>query len=209
MTLAIVLAITAGTVAAQSASKKAGKAEAAASPEAVEPLGVGDQVPKSTVQNSAGEDVDLNALIAEQPTALIFYRGGWCPFCNRHLKEVAEMRDEIASAGYQIVAISADRPADVMKAEEKRDYPFVLLSDSDMSTARQFGVAFMLDEGTLKRYKGFGVNLVDTEGNAHNSLPVPTFYLVDPDGTITFAHYNPDYKVRISKEEIREAMKKN
>lgn len=201
-----VLTFAVSVVHAQSESKASATPEAAPTAEAATPLTVGDTIPKTTVQDADGNDVDLNALIAKQPTALVFYRGGWCPFCNKHLKDVADLRGDIAAAGYQIVAISADRPDDVKKFAAKKEFPYLLLSDSDMSTARQFGVAFKLDDATLERYQGFGIKLEDTQGHAHNSLPVPTFYLIDPDGTITFEYHNPDYKVRISKDAILEAI---
>ena len=36
-----------------------------------------------------GTPFDLGAAFSEKPTVLIFYRGGWCPFCNRELGELA------------------------------------------------------------------------------------------------------------------------
>ncbi len=178
----------------------------AASPEAVNPIAVGEKIPDVSVQNAKGEDVNLRALVAEKPTALIFYRGGWCPFCNKHLAEVASIQDEIVKRGYQIVAISTDRPEDVATVEKKGSYPYTILSDSTVAAATAFGVAFKLDEPTATKYAGYGIKLMDTEGTVHNSLPVPAFYLIGTDGTVLFEHHDPDYKVRMKKDEILKAM---
>jgi peroxiredoxin len=35
-------------------------------------------------------DVDLTELISKKKNSLVFYRGGWCPFCNAHLAALAE-----------------------------------------------------------------------------------------------------------------------
>ncbi len=48
------------------------------SAEEIHPLLVGMEVPKITgVTRTDGTPFDLNAAIAEKPTILIFYRGGW------------------------------------------------------------------------------------------------------------------------------------
>jgi peroxiredoxin len=181
----------------------------AESAELAKPITVGDSIPDVVVQNAEGEDVNLRKLTDGHKTAIIFYRGGWCPFCNKHLKEVASVQDEIAQAGYQVIGINADRPEDVAMAQEKKGYPFTILSDSDLTAARAFGVAFKLDDATIKKYNGYGIKLMDSKGEPRYSLPVPAFYLVNPDGKISFEFHDPDYKVRISKKDLLEAIQAN
>lgn len=66
---------------------KADKAESsvANSADKVKPLLVGASVPPLTLRTVDGEQFDLSEAIAAKPTVLVFYRGGWCPFCNAHL----------------------------------------------------------------------------------------------------------------------------
>jgi hypothetical protein len=45
--------------------------------EAIQPILVGQAVPKLVLKGVDGADVALSALIAEKPSLLIFYRGGW------------------------------------------------------------------------------------------------------------------------------------
>lgn len=72
-----------------------------------------------------------------------------------------------------------------------------LLSDSEMTAAKAFGIAFKVDDATIERYKGYGVDLGDAAGQNHHLLPVPAVFLVNTDGIITFEYVNPDYKVRL------------
>jgi len=181
----------------------------APSAESATPLGVGQSIPDVTLKNSKGEPVSLRALAGQKKTALIFYRGGWCPFCNKHLKEVAELKGEIVQNGYQIVAINPDRPAEIAVAEGKNNFPFLVLSDSDMEAAVAFGLAFKLDDETVKKYTDFKIKLEDSAGQPRYSLPVPAFYLIGTDGKITFEFHDPDYKVRISKDALLQAIKSN
>jgi len=52
-------------------------AEPAASPEEVTPPSVGDTLPALTLTTADGTPFDLNVAVAERPTLLILYRGGW------------------------------------------------------------------------------------------------------------------------------------
>ena len=49
----------------------------AASPGEILPLLIGAQAPEVTLRSADGAEVGLSGLLAEQPTILIFYRGGW------------------------------------------------------------------------------------------------------------------------------------
>ena len=48
-----------------------------ASPVEVRPLLVGAAVPDASVRTVEGQPVSMRQVIAERPTVVIFYRGGW------------------------------------------------------------------------------------------------------------------------------------
>lgn len=52
-------------------------AEAASGPERVHPLPIGSEVPELSLPEAGGDFFDLRSAILNQPTVLIFYRGGW------------------------------------------------------------------------------------------------------------------------------------
>src|ERR1700749_3093626 len=54
-------------------------------PTGIRPLLIGESIPAVVVPDAGGKSYDLNAKIIEKPTILVFYRGGWCPFCNKEL----------------------------------------------------------------------------------------------------------------------------
>src|SRR5690606_38479477 len=63
-------------------------ASAAFSADSSKRMAVGDSIPDVKVQTAAGETISLKQLTSAKPSVLIFYRGGWCPFCTRHLKDL-------------------------------------------------------------------------------------------------------------------------
>lgn len=177
------------------------------SAEDVNPLKVGSQVPKLTLRSADGKPFDLNASIAEKPTILIFYRGGWCPYCNAQLGQIKEIEPKLIEMGYRILAISPDKPEELVKTMTEKELAYKLLSDSKMDAARAFGIAFEVDKLTRIKYKGFGINLEKASNETHHQLPVPSVFIVGMDGVIDFQYSNPDYKVRIDPEKLLEAAK--
>ncbi len=172
---------------------------------AAEPLQKGDTVPDVTVRTGQDEEVRLRDRIAEQPSVLIFYRGGWCPYCTEHLSELADVEDELNRRGFQLLAISPDRPAKLNIDVEGVEIGYELLSDASMDAAKAFGVAFRVDPATLDRYDEFGIDLAEASGHDHQLLPVPAVFLVDTEGVIQYAYANSDYTTRLEPEAILEA----
>lgn len=163
----------------------------------VNPVLTGTPIPSSTVRTVEGESVSLRTLVGKAPTVLIFYRGGWCPYCNRHLAELQRIESQLTDLGYQILAVSADRPEMLQELRLDSVPDYTLLSDASMQAARDFGLAFEVDAETVQRYKENGMDLEERSGYDHHQLPVPAVFLVNPDGTITFQYVHPNYQTRI------------
>lgn len=85
---------------------------------------------------------------------------------------------------------------------------FPILSDSDVSVARSFGLAFRVDDATVKKYKGFGIDLEKASGKSHQTLPIPAVCIVDKSGKIVFAHSDPDDRQRLNTSTIIDELKK-
>lgn len=178
-----------------------------ATAEDIHPLLVGAEIPELTLRNSEGDPVDLNAVISNKPTVLLFYRGGWCPVCNMQLSGIKTIESELVRLGYQFIGISADRPEKIRSTIKKHDQKYLLLSDNKMTGAKAFGIAFKVDEKTLNKYKEYGIDLEDASGETHHILPVPAVFVIGTDGIIKFEYINPDYRVRLDPEVLLAAAK--
>ena len=183
-------------------------AKAPESAERVMPLKAGDQAPNGTLLDLDGDEFDLHSAVKEKPAVLIFYRGSWCPFCTKHLADLQSVQDELNKLGYQIIAVSPDQP-DMLKKSADNGLAYTLASDSTMALARDFGVAFVVDEPTRERYKGFNIDLEAASGESHYQLPVPAVFMIDNKANITYAHFDPDYKVRLKGSDVVRAAKKH
>lgn len=191
-----------------SASEKPAAPALPTSAESVHALKTGDSIPKVTLTNPDGLAFDLNKVIKNQPTVLIFYRGGWCVYCNRQLSDLRNIETSLQKLGYQIIAVSPDSPEKVREYLEKNKTYYMLLSDSDASAIKAFGLAYQVDPATFDEYKNkFGIDLEAYSGKNHHILPVPAAYVIDQKGKIRFSYVNPDYRVRVNADALLLAAK--
>lgn len=171
----------------------------------VRPLPVGASMPAgSVVRTSAGKPFDLNAAVARQPTVLIFYRGGWCPYCNAHLRELQKSVGALKAMGYQLLAISTDTPEAVRKAETENKFDYQLLSDSQVEVAGKFGLRYKVVEDYIEHVKGMGTDLNAVNGGY---LLTPAAYVLDRAGKVRFVYANNNYTVRVSQDALLKAAK--
>ena len=176
-------------------------------PAQVTPLKVGVAAPAFTVRNPDGSDHVFDPKHLKKPVVLIFYRGGWCPFCNAHLGALKKIEPDLLRLGYDLAFLSTDKPEILYSSLKEPDIHYTLLSDARMTASRAFGLAYRLDDATYQKYKTFGLDLEATQGETHHELPIPAVYIIDRKGVIRFAHSDPDYKVRLAPEPLLAAAK--
>lgn len=179
----------------------------APTPSDICPLNVGSHIPDVNVATVDGSPTNLRDQVRQKPTILVFYRGGWCPYCNSQLQQLHEAEPELVRMGYQILAISADRPSKLRESVDKHSLGFTLLSDSSMAATRAFGIAFQLDQETVQRYKKYDMDLEEASGKKHHQLPVPAVYIVGTDRLVCFAYAHPNHQVRLDPDVLLAAAK--
>lgn len=168
----------------------------AKSAESICPLKVGGIIPDVEVVNpQTGKAVKLKQ-IAQRPTIVIFYRGGWCPYCNLHLKDLQEKEASLQKLGFQILALSPDQPSMMKQHIAEKKFSYQLFSDAEMHAARAFGVAFQLDQSQVEKLRSYEIDIAKASGKTHAWLPVPSVFVVI-NGKIEYVYSNPNYKVRL------------
>jgi peroxiredoxin len=173
----------------------------------IQPLMIGQPIPELELEAGDGTTVELRAAAKEQPLVLIFYRGGWCPFCNRHLAQLQDLQPRLKELGYRIVAVSPDRPRKVRESLADGTLEYTLLSDSSMIAAKAFGIAFEVDDPMLRKLDSYNIDIEEASGKTHHLLPVPSVFLIGRDGVVDFSHSDPDYKKRLAPEVLLAAAK--
>lgn len=176
------------------------KKKVANSTEEICPIKIGETIPSVNVRNLDGENVNLNGLTSGKKSVLIFYRGGWCPFCNMQLANLNQIENQLVELGYQLIAISIDKPEKLKESIDKHQLSYTLFSDIKAEASIAFGLAFRVAEDYNKMLLSHNMNLEEASGEKHHILPVPAVFIVDENSVIQFEYVNSNYKVRLNSE---------
>jgi peroxiredoxin len=168
---------------------------------------VGDTLPSFTLRNAVGERVSLDDLVATGPAVLVFYRGGWCPYCSLALRTYQrELLPQLGAWAATLAAISPQTPDQSLSTAEKAALSFEVLSDSGPRLARRIGIAFEQAEEVLGAQRRLGLDLAQVNEEGSTELPMPTVLIVDPERIVRFVEVHPDYTDRTEVADIIAAL---
>lgn len=165
-------------------------------------LNVGGMMPEFSLSDANGKSVSSNDLLKQGNLVIVFYRGAWCPFCNKYLHDLQKNLTEIKTAGGNLVAISVENADKSMTVTKKNELEFTVLSDPKLMVAKKFGIIYELPKETNEKYIGYGIDLVKANGTEKPELPLSATYIVSKEGKIIYAYLEPDYKKRAAPAEI-------
>jgi peroxiredoxin len=172
------------------------RAELATQPHLVRPVLIGQNVPDASVRTMDNKTISIRKLLNGKPTVLVFYRGGWCPFCNTQLSNLRKTEVPLKEMGFQLIAVSPDLPAELRATAGKRELSYTLVSDAKADAMQAFNIGYRVDDKLNEQMIGWGINLQTRSGETHHGLPVPSVFVIDADGLIQFEYVNPNYKIR-------------
>ncbi len=169
-------------------------------------LAVGAVIPAFEIQDFRGKTFSSTA-INDDDTLVVFYRGGWCPYCNFQIRELSQSYDRFKALGVSIVTISVDRPDAAAVTQNAYEVPFPVLSDPDLRAHEAFNVVLQLDAAGAARLAEYGYDIEQWSGRDHHKMAVPGVFLVR-DGKVAWEHVARDYKTRPSTEQLLTAVKR-
>lgn len=175
---------------------------------APEGLFLNSKAPDFKAKDQNGNDMRLKDLLKKGKVVLVFYRGNWCPYCNRYLKQLEDSLAAIKDKGATLVAVTAELPENINKTIEKTGAEYPILFDEDLKIMKAYDVEFEVPANTLTRYRNTGIKLDEINGRNGNFLPIPATYVIDKDQTVVYRFFNSDYKKRAPIDEILKAVDK-
>ena len=161
------------------------------------PIKLGEECPSAELFSLDGESVDLEEIVGEKPTVIVVYRGGWCPYCMRHLSALQEAKEEIETLGFQMVTFSPDDYSKLDTTYNRSGLEYQLYSDKNVSAIKALGLDWHVNDKLYAKYRND--YKMDTEfwsGEDHHILPVPAV-LVFYKGKLRYQHIDPKYSQRL------------
>ncbi|TIT23233.1 MAG: AhpC/TSA family protein [Mesorhizobium sp.] len=168
----------------------------------------GDAMPAFLLPDENGRLVSLAEVLANGPVAITFLRGHWCPFCRLNAIGIAEVQQEIAAIGGQVVAITPERRKFSTALKSRVGAQFSFLTDMDNGYALSLDLAIGVGAEMQQLLGAGGDDLPSYQDNAAWFLPIPATFIVDTDGIITARYVDPDYQRRMEIDDLVAALKR-
>lgn len=171
----------------------------------LEPLKLGTKAPSFEAKDQSGTLVKSEDLLKEGSLVLVFYRGTWCPYCQKHVDELQKGLEQLTGKGAKVVVVTPEKPEYVDKMVAKTKAAFPILHDENYVIMDAYHTKYTIKNSDKMAFKDYVVTHTKKHNQTEDAvLPVPATYIISPDGTIKFVHFETDYKQRSTLEMILE-----
>jgi len=167
----------------------------------------GERMPSFVLPNERGQLVTLDKLLETGPVAVTFHRGHWCPYCRINTKALAEAQDQIEAEGGQVAAIMPDRQHFTAALKAESEAPFPILTDIDNGYALSLNLAFWVGAEMQELMCRAGWDVAPSQGSDSWLLPIPATFVVGTDGEVKARFVDPDYRKRMTIEDLLSALR--
>ena len=103
---------------------------------------------------------------------------------------------EIEKQGATLIAICPQRPEFLKKMKEKHNLSFDILRDEGNRYAEKLGLRYIFPDYLKEIYLGLKIDVPRVNGDSSWSLAVPARYVVNQQGIVVAADFDPDYTTR-------------
>ncbi|MEO6849835.1 MAG: peroxiredoxin-like family protein, partial [Mucilaginibacter sp.] len=157
----------------------------------------GATAPGFTAKDNSGKMLDLKTLLkSHKAVVLFFYRGQWCPYCNKQIKELQDSLQLLTSKGAYVIGVTPETGENINKTIDKTHASFSIIPDKGYQIMKAYDVNYTVDDALNAKLKGYGIDLQKNNGNNDHVLPVPATYVIDSSGKIIYVHFDKDYTKR-------------
>jgi peroxiredoxin len=167
---------------------------------------VGDAARDVRVRDAHGRAVRLSDLWHTGPLVVVFYRGGWCPYGNEHLRAWQNQIDAVRSLGGNVVAISPDAAVGGPGMANQDALAFPVMSDPALEAAGAFGVAYTVAPELVDLYTAVNGEVPVVNGSGQWVLPVAATFVIDETGQIRFARVDAGDRKRAEAVDVTEVI---
>jgi peroxiredoxin len=162
-------------------------------------LNEGDKAPDFTGYDQEGKQVSLKSFLDKGPVILFFYRGNWCPACNKQLSAYQDSLSLITDLGFSLIAITPESIEKVEQTVELHNINYTVVYDCQEKIMLDYKVMFNVTtdfQELVKRSLNLSITAHNGREEAH--LPVAATYIINRNGIITSRYFDPDYHHRAS-----------
>jgi peroxiredoxin len=162
-------------------------------------LKIGDKAPGFIATDNSGKSIALKSMLkSHKAVVLFFYRGQWCPYCNKQIKQLQDSLQLLTAKGAYVIGVTPETSENINKTIDKTHASFSIIQDKGYKIMKAYQVNYIVDPAMFVKLKSYGVDLEKNNGNTDHVLPVPATYVIDSSGKIIYVHFDKDYTKRAS-----------
>ena len=166
-------------------------------------LKVGDVAPNFVASDAEGNRIALAEELKNGPVVIIFYRGEWCPVCNRYLSNFQDSLSYVINAGAKVLAVTPEKPVSAVKMIEKTGATFTVIPDPTEEIMQSFDVKFNVTQAYQQKINNaLEADIASNNGKKEAVLPVPATFIISREGVIVYRQFDLDYHIRASVRDI-------
>ncbi|WP_448702673.1 peroxiredoxin-like family protein [Mucilaginibacter sp. AW1-3] len=167
----------------------------------------GADAPLFAAKDNSGKTIDLKTILkSHKAVVLFFYRGQWCPYCNKQMQHLQDSLQLLTGKGAYVVGVTPETAENISKTKEKTHASFSLVHDEGYKIMQAYDVNYKVDDQLYGKLKTYGIDLEKGNGNTDHVLPVPATFIINKSGKIVFAQFDPDYTKRASVSQMLQAL---
>jgi peroxiredoxin len=153
-------------------------------------VSTGDTAPAFTAPLANGdiEEFGLEESLDRAPLVLAFFPGAFTSVCSHEMNTFQDRLEEFQEAGGSVYGVSVDSPFALNEFREKLGLTFDLVSDADKNVIETYDVS------------------MDFEALGVHDVAKRAVFVVDGDGTVTYAWVSDDPGVEPDYDEVLEAV---
>jgi peroxiredoxin len=166
-------------------------------------LKLGDTAPDFVAKDVDNNLISLSKELKNGPVVLIFYRGEWCPVCNRYLSNFQDSLSYVISKGAKVLAVTPEKPSSAIKMVEKTGATFTVIPDPTEEIMKNYKVLFNVTQAYQQKINNALEADIATNNNKDDALlPVPATFIISQEGVIVYRQFDLDYHIRASVKDI-------
>ena len=156
------------------------------------PLEAGDPAPTFMLPDPDDVMISSAELLENGRLVVTFYRGIWCPYCRRDLKDLGNATPDIRSCGTARCHRASDRSRQQRQVSAGHGLEFPILDDRQGDVAVAYRIRWSPQElaaaeERLRKLPGLATETTWI-------LPMQARYVIGRDSIIVYAHINADYR---------------
>lgn len=170
-------------------------------------LKVGDMAPVFKQKDQHGNEIFLPDMYKNGPVVVMFYRGQWCPACDKYLSGLQDSIALIKNTGASVLIITPETIDNVNKTISNTGIDAHIISDNSGLMMNAFRVSFFVTEAYQEKTRNTrSTDIASNNGAKIAKLPVPATFIINQKGQVAWRQFNIDYHHRASTNDILQAL---